>query len=110
VVPSTYADPAPLVILESFANAVPVVGTRIGGISDLIDQCRTGWLCAPGNSAELFDILSDRVSAGRSTLPEKAAFFRFQSERTPQRVAERYEAVYRLTINEFLERQLSPHG
>lgn len=94
VVPSIYADPAPLVIHEAFANAVPVIGARIGGITDLLEQNVTGWLCTPGDAAALSAILAERIRGTRETLPREAAFTRFQSETTPQRVAKRYEDVY----------------
>ena len=37
------------VVLESMASGVPVVGAAAGGIPDLIDHEKTGFLCEPGN-------------------------------------------------------------
>ena len=44
VVPAMWADPGPLVVHEAFANAVPVIGTRMGGITDFVEEGSTGWL------------------------------------------------------------------
>jgi glycosyltransferase involved in cell wall biosynthesis len=99
VVPAIWADPGPLVVHEAFANAVPVVGTRMGGITDFVEQGVTGWLYEPGNSAALAAILTDLILAGREALPREAAFNHFRSETAPERVAERYEQVYREVIN-----------
>jgi glycosyltransferase involved in cell wall biosynthesis len=98
VVPALWADPGPLVVHEAFANAVPVVGAAIGGITDLVEQDVTGWLYTPGDIEELGAILSDRICAGRGALPREEAFTRFKYETAPDRVAQRYEDVYRATI------------
>ena len=100
VVPAIWADPGPLVVHEAFANAVPVVGASIGGITDLVEPNVTGWLYQPGDVAALATILAGCVRAGRDALPREDAFARFRSETTPQVVAARYEDVYRLTISD----------
>jgi glycogen(starch) synthase len=99
VVPAIWADPGPLVVHEAFANAVPVVGASIGGITDLVEQGVTGWLYTPGDVAALSTILADRLRAGRDALPQEAAFAHFRAQTAPQRVAERYESVYQGTID-----------
>ena len=101
VVPAIWADPGPLVVHEAFANAVPVVGARIGGIKDFVEQGATGWLYEPGDSAALRAVLMERIREGRDALPQEAAFSHFRSETTPGRVAERYEQVYRSTIDDY---------
>jgi glycosyltransferase involved in cell wall biosynthesis len=95
VVPAIWADPGPLVVHEAFANAVPVIGARMGGITDFIEQDVTGWLYAPGDVAALTAILAERIRAGRAELPRESAFSAFRAETTNQRVAARYEQVYR---------------
>ena len=99
VVPSLWAEPSGLVIHEAFANAVPAVGTRIGGISELIEQGVTGWLCAPADIVALSALLAERIRAGRSTLPQEANFSRFRSETSPQRVTKHYENIYQAAID-----------
>jgi glycosyltransferase involved in cell wall biosynthesis len=98
VVPAIWADPGPLVVHEAFVNAVPVVGARIGGIADLVEPGVTGWHFEPGDAASLTAILIERIHGGRVALPDEGAFARFRFETTPQRVAERYEEVYRRVL------------
>jgi glycosyltransferase involved in cell wall biosynthesis len=100
VVPAIWADPGPLVVHEAFANAVPVVGANIGGITDLVEHTATGWLYPPGDVTALSAILMERISAGRNALPQEGAFARFRAETAAQRVAERYEDVYRAAIED----------
>jgi glycosyltransferase involved in cell wall biosynthesis len=102
VVPALWADPGPLVVHEAFANGVPVIGARIGGIADFVEPGVTGWLYTPGDVAALYALLAARICAGRGALPKETAFESFMSETTPQCVAQRYEDVYRKTMNAIL--------
>jgi glycosyltransferase involved in cell wall biosynthesis len=101
VVPSIWAEPSPLVIYEAFANAVPVVGAKIGGITDLVEDNVTGWLYPAGNVAALSKLLAERIRAGRDLIPREDAFDCFKSESTSQYVAKRYEAIYGKAIQAF---------
>ena len=49
VVPSRWADPCPTVVLEAMRAGVPVVGTRVGGIAELVTDTdpATGVLVPP---------------------------------------------------------------
>lgn len=42
-----------IVVLESMAAGVPVVGTRVGGVEDIIRSPEEGFLVAPGDGEEL---------------------------------------------------------
>jgi glycosyltransferase involved in cell wall biosynthesis len=53
VFPSEWYENCPMTVLESFACGTPVIGARIGGTTELIDDRRTGLLFEPGNAQEL---------------------------------------------------------
>lgn len=53
VVPSTYADPFPSIVLEAMAVGRPVIASRIGGIPEAVMEGVTGFLVAPGAIDEL---------------------------------------------------------
>lgn len=57
VVPSVWEDCAPLVVAEALAARCPVVGSRMGGIPDFIEDGVTGFLFRPGDPAELALVL-----------------------------------------------------
>jgi glycosyltransferase involved in cell wall biosynthesis len=57
VVPSLWLENSPLVIHEAFMAGIPVVGARIGGIVDLVDEGRTGLLYDPASPIELQAVL-----------------------------------------------------
>jgi glycosyltransferase involved in cell wall biosynthesis len=74
VMPSEWYENAPLSLLEAFAAGKPVIGARIGGIPEMIDEGVTGFLFEPGNADDLaammrrFMMLSPEIIArmGRS--------------------------------------------
>lgn len=61
VVPSRWYENQPLSVLESFACGVPVVGTRLGGLPDLISDGETGRLVPHDDPAALATALSELV-------------------------------------------------
>lgn len=80
VVPSQWLETGPLTVLESFAAGVPVVGSNLGGIAELVAHDRDGWLVPHANVAAwvtalerlatepgLIDRLRDGVRRPRST-------------------------------------------
>src|SRR4029453_16294494 len=67
VVPSLWLENSPLVIHEGFMAGVPVVGARIGGITDLVRDGENGLLYSPKSSSALASALS-RLATDRSRL------------------------------------------
>jgi len=63
VVPSRLADASPLVVLESFAAGVPVIGTSVPGLEDLIEEGKTGWQVPPDSPSALAPALARVLSA-----------------------------------------------
>jgi glycosyltransferase involved in cell wall biosynthesis len=55
IVPSICYENAPISILESFAFGKPVIGSRIGGIPEMIDDGVDGFLFESGNTEDLRD-------------------------------------------------------
>lgn len=53
VVPSTWYENTPFVVLEAFAAGVPVVASDLGGLSELVVDGRNGLLFRAGDAAAL---------------------------------------------------------
>jgi L-malate glycosyltransferase len=51
------------VILEAMATGLPVVGTRVGGTPDLVDDHRTGLLVSPDNASALAEAILCLIEA-----------------------------------------------
>lgn len=57
VLPSIWYDNNPLVILEAYKYGLPVIGSRIGGIPEMIQENKTGFLFEPGDHKDLASVL-----------------------------------------------------
>jgi glycosyltransferase involved in cell wall biosynthesis len=68
VVPSIWMENSPLTIYESFAAGLPVIGSDIGGIPELVTDGERGYLFEPKDADELSARIDDVLSA-----PERAA-------------------------------------
>jgi glycosyltransferase involved in cell wall biosynthesis len=93
-VPSLCRDASPTVTLEAMACGKPVIGSRIGGISDQIVDGETGFLIPPGDVNALRDamnrLIKDPALRSRMGAAAQAKVKDFQSTR----VIDRIEAVY----------------
>lgn len=58
VLPSECYENAPMTILEAYKYGKPAVGSRIGGIAEMIDHEKTGMLFEMGNADQLADCIS----------------------------------------------------
>lgn len=57
VVPSQVCETGPLVVLEAFAAGVPVIGSNLGGIAELVDHQKSGLLVDPFSVGAWRDVL-----------------------------------------------------
>lgn len=87
VVPSTWEEPAPLVIVEGALARVPLICSRVGGIPDMVRDGEEALLYPPGDaaalSAALRAVFDDEEAAAART---ERAFERVQAFRV-----DRYE-------------------
>jgi glycosyltransferase involved in cell wall biosynthesis len=61
ILPSEWYENAPMSILEAFSLGVPVIGSDIGGIPEMVQPGETGWLFPCGQTEALVDCL-DQVA------------------------------------------------
>jgi glycosyltransferase involved in cell wall biosynthesis len=59
---SSQTEALPNVVLEAMAAGLPVVATRVGGVPELVEINRTGWLVNPGDAPALAAALSQAAS------------------------------------------------
>ncbi len=62
----------PTVIVEALAAGVPVVGSRVNGIPDVILHKENGWLCEEKNPQDLADKLREAVNCDRQVISTAA--------------------------------------
>ena len=90
----------PMVVLEAMAAGVPVVGAKVGGVPDLIEDGKTGFLCDPLNAGNMRAVVEKALanpSATREMTREakSAAQQRFH----PEVVARRHLEIYREVVS-----------
>ena len=57
IVPSICYENNPMTIVEAYSFGKPVIGSRIGGIPEIVEESKTGYLFTPGNKSELEQLL-----------------------------------------------------
>ncbi len=55
VIPSIWPDPLPRVAEEALSMGIPVISSNIGGLKDLVENNKTGFLIIPGDKRKLKD-------------------------------------------------------
>ncbi len=97
---SSRTEGTPIVVLEAMNAGVPVVATAVGGVPDLLDEGRAGWLVPPLESAALaqsaHEALTDSsLAARRAGLARARAATTYAVEPW----LDRYEAMYRRLLD-----------
>lgn len=98
VVPST-DEGLGLVAVEALLCETPVIAFRSGGLTDVIENDRTGILVTPGETGELANAM-DRILANPREAADLARAGREYALRTfsPESAAARYQSIYREAI------------
>lgn len=73
VVPSTWYENTPFVVLEAFTAGVPVLASDLGGLSEIVQHNVNGWLFESGNVVALRQAIAafvqDPTQIGKATPP-----------------------------------------
>jgi glycosyltransferase involved in cell wall biosynthesis len=100
VLPSEWYENNPLSVLEAFAMGKPVVASRIGGISELIDDGEDGFLFTAGDSEDLAEKINSML-ADQKRLVEmgKAGRSKILRRYTPEQHYDGIMQVYNRLVN-----------
>jgi glycosyltransferase involved in cell wall biosynthesis len=66
IVPSEWYENNPMTIVESYSYGTPVIGTEIGGIPEIIEDGKTGYLCKPHNVQDLIKKIKFTLSLSKN--------------------------------------------
>jgi len=94
IVPSIWYETFGLVVAEAFARGTPVVASRLGALSELVEDGRTGFHFTPGDADDLA-----RRATRFTEYPEAAAAMRVHARAAYERryaVESNYETLCRI--------------
>jgi len=94
VVPSVWGEPLPTVVVEAFAHGVPVIGSRRGGIPELIEDGRTGLLFDPAHPGSLEAMLKRFIDDPSLAYRMREHVLRKAQEFVPERMLKEYCEIY----------------
>lgn len=93
VIPSVWEDPFPRVFHEALAYGVPSLVTPLGGLSEVIEHGRNGFLIGGTGAEALFASLSELVRTPWNRDFVFAECRKSAADFTPSRIGAEYEAV-----------------
>ncbi|MDB5714714.1 MAG: glycosyltransferase [Sphingomonadales bacterium] len=98
VVPSIWREPFGLTVVEAFAQGVPVIGSDLGAIADLVGSVGKEWLVPPANKDALADRMIDVLRNGRDALPPPESFAPVLDAVKLDRMVDAYDSLYANTL------------
>lgn len=109
VMPSRWYENQPMIVLESFACGVPVVGTRLGGTTELIEPDVDGDLVAANDPAALARALQPFLDNPTASFAMgRAGRRKIEDDFSPSAHLERIDHVYAEVIAEAADRACAP--
>jgi L-malate glycosyltransferase len=87
-------DGCPNTVLEAMLAGVPIVATRVGAVTELIEDGKHGLLVQPGSATELCEALLKMLSVDANKEFGKQTQERVLTEFAPQKELEAYWEIY----------------
>jgi glycosyltransferase involved in cell wall biosynthesis len=90
--PSVCVEGGPTVALEAQAVGTPVIGTRIGGLAEIVTDGENGWLVPPRDWRELARVLNEIAENFHTTIDKWRR--ELQAPRTMDQICAEYLQLY----------------
>lgn len=98
---SSLADNLPLTILETMSCATPTVGFATGGVAEMVEHHRNGYLVSPGDVIGLVQGLHLALANNQAPVWGRHARLTITKRFSEQTMLKNYLEIYTLTINNF---------
>ena len=95
MVPSVWAEPFGIVVIEAMAGGTPVVASNVGGIPEIVQHGVSGLLVTPGDALALRHAIADLIADPPRRLAMGDAARRRSQEFTAATVVPALEDQYR---------------
>jgi glycosyltransferase involved in cell wall biosynthesis len=100
VVPSLWREPLGRVVFEAYAFGVPVVGSNRGGIPEIIEPGKTGFIFDPDSPTELSEILRRLAADPQQLRSARLNCMRKAQEFSAPRIGSQHRALYEELLSE----------
>jgi glycosyltransferase involved in cell wall biosynthesis len=108
VVPSRSYEGVPLVVLEAYARAVPIIAPNHGGFPEIVEDGRSGLLFQPGDPASLVHAVQSLKDPAVSKRMGERARSIYEERFTAERNLERLMAIYTEVVRRPLGDAIGP--
>jgi glycogen synthase len=98
VVPSIWAEPFGLTVIESFAMGVPVICSDVGVMPDIVGRVTPDWVVPASDANALANRMQKVLADGRDALPGPPAFDAIIESVKPDRILGQYLDAYHQAI------------
>jgi len=99
IVPSLWNEPFGRVVIEAYAFGIPVIASNIGGMSELVENNKTGLLFEASNSVDLANKITQLINCSNFLEIKRNAYKKyvesFSAEKNYSFLIETYENVLR---------------
>ncbi len=102
-VPSECYENNPMTIVESYSMGTPVIGARIGGIPEIVDEGKTGFRFESGNVEELKQVVlkADSITMDEYEVMRRNAYHFYEENFSPDKYYEKLMDFYKQTIDKY---------
>lgn len=95
VFPSEWYEPFGMTVIEAFAREVPVLASRLGGLTNLVENDISGHHFEPGNAQSLADAVFELWGTSQLQQLAQGGYRRWQELYSPLSNRLQLEAIYR---------------
>jgi len=94
IVPSLWNEPLGRIVFEAYSYGIPVIGSNRGGIPEIIEHGRTGFIFEPDNEYELLDLINGLLDNPSCIKTFKSRCLEKAKEFLPERIIQKYIKIY----------------
>lgn len=94
VVPSLWEEPFSRVVIESYAHGVPVIASKRGGMPEIIEEGKTGYLFEPEKENDLIRVLNVAANSGKEWQVMSGECLKYAQSFSAEIVTDRYIDIY----------------
>lgn len=98
ILPS-YIEGVPISILEAMSYKLPIISTTVGGIPEIVQHLKNGFLFSPGQHEKLFSYIKEIIENKETAKEMGAKSFELVKAHFAENVSQVLESIYKELLN-----------